>query len=386
VPVRSGGGLYSGQRSREQRGRRHITRDTRLLAEVCASNATYDKRISIASITESNEVSYIPHTPEDENHTLSAAMVSLPEAVGVVEPFERVTRTGALHHPLDHGLPRAAPGVHSAKAPNALSPYASGHSREASRIGTIREPACDNVTAFPAPHHIDIDSVASIPAEEQLPAIATLIVDDCTLHREILASALAVSGLFSSALAWDSPSLCAALSRTTPDVVLLNMGSHDNVALLRSVRDLCPHARVIALGISEDDDDKVVACAESGVAGYHLRTESLEDLSSMITRVIKGESVCSPRVSAILLKRLSSLATQRQPATRELVLTTREIQILRMLELGLTNRDIADRLCIALHTVKNHVHSVLSKLGVRTRAEAAAYSRSFAYAEPGSGN
>jgi DNA-binding NarL/FixJ family response regulator len=90
---------------------------------------------------------------------------------------------------------------------------------------------------------------------------------------------------------------------------------------------------------------------------------------------------CSPRVSAILLRRLSALASQRPPAAMELVLTTRESQTLTMLELGLSNQDIAAQLCIAVHTVKNHVHSLLSKLGLSTRAEAAALSRTVRYTE-----
>jgi DNA-binding NarL/FixJ family response regulator len=96
----------------------------------------------------------------------------------------------------------------------------------------------------------------------------------------------------------------------------------------------------------------------------------------LIHEVAAGESSCSPGVSAILLRRLSTLASQRRrPAARELPLTAREIQILHMLEAGLANRDIAGRLCIAVHTVKNHVHSVLTKLGVSSREEAAALAR-----------
>jgi DNA-binding NarL/FixJ family response regulator len=159
------------------------------------------------------------------------------------------------------------------------------------------------------------------------------------------------------------------------------MVTSDNVTLLRSLREMCPHAKVIVVGISEDDESEIVACAEAGVAGYHLRTESLDDLLDLISKVVDGESACSPRVSAILLRRLSTLAAQRQPEAKELVLTVREIQILRMLEIGLSNRDIAERLCIALHTVKNHVHSILGKLGVSTRAQAVAVSRSFQYTE-----
>lgn len=101
----------------------------------------------------------------------------------------------------------------------------------------------------------------------------------------------------------------------------------------------------------------------------------------MIHKVAAGESLCSPRVSAILLRRLSTLASQRQPVHKELVLTSREIQILRLLEMGLSNRDIAEQLCIAVHTVKNHVHSLLAKLGVSTRAQAAALARSTVFTE-----
>ena len=204
-----------------------------------------------------------------------------------------------------------------------------------------------------------------------------LIIDDCTLQRENLAAILGGEGRSTLAVAWDLPSMCDALAEMPPEVVLLSMATRDSIALLRAVREACPGARVIVVGLSEDDETDIIACAEAGVAGYHLRNESLDQLLRLISKVVEGESSCSPRVSAILLGRLSALAAQRTPGPRELVLTTREMQILQMLEMGLSNRDIADRLCITLHTVKNHVHSVLNKLGVSTRTEAAAVSRSF---------
>lgn len=215
----------------------------------------------------------------------------------------------------------------------------------------------------------------------QRPDAKILILDGCTLQRENLAAVFAANGSSMPAVAWDVPSLRAAVDVTSPDIVLLNMLTSENVNLLSSIRETCPHAKVIVVGISEDDESEIVACAEAGVAGYHLRTESLNDLFVLISKVFDGESLCSPKVSTILLKRLSSLAAQRQPEAKELVLTAREIQVLRMLEIGLSNRDIAERLCIALHTVKNHVHSILGKLGVSTRAQAVAVSRSFQYTE-----
>jgi DNA-binding NarL/FixJ family response regulator len=186
----------------------------------------------------------------------------------------------------------------------------------------------------------------------------------------------AARGCSEPAMAWDLPSLSAALGEAAPEIVLFNMGTRDNMTLLRRVRDMCPEAKMIVVGISDDDESEIVACAEAGVAGYHLRAESLGDLLTLMSRVARGESLCSPKVSAILIRRLSTLASQRQPVVKELVLTTREIQVLRLIESGLSNQEIADRLYIALHTVKNHVHSVLSKLGVGTRAEAAAFLRS----------
>jgi len=207
-----------------------------------------------------------------------------------------------------------------------------------------------------------------------------LIVDDCTLHRDNLATVFTANGGLMPAVAWDRHSLSQRLGETTPNIVLVNMVTRDNVALLRLARERCPLAKVVVVGVSEDDESAIVACAEAGVAGYHLRSESLDDLLDLIAKVIDNESYCSPKASAILLKRLSALAAQRKSAPKELVLTAREIQILRMLELGLSNRDIADRLYIALHTVKNHVHSVLNKLDVDTRAEAAALARSLGYA------
>jgi DNA-binding NarL/FixJ family response regulator len=189
------------------------------------------------------------------------------------------------------------------------------------------------------------------------------------------AGVIGANGVSRPGVAWDLPSLITALGESAPRIILLNTATRDSAALLRRALHINPGAQVIAMGMSEDDESEIVACAEAGVAGYHLRAESLEDLLLLIRRVAAGEPSCSPRVSAILLRRLSTLAAQRQRGTEELVLTAREAQILRMLESGQSNREIAEQLCIAVHTVKNHVHSLLTKLGVSSRAQAAALSR-----------
>ncbi|WNG86978.1 response regulator transcription factor [Mycobacterium sp. ITM-2016-00317] len=203
-----------------------------------------------------------------------------------------------------------------------------------------------------------------------------LIVDDCTLYRECLVGVLAGRiGAAATGVAADLASVITEMEVLRPRVILLNIATHESVMLLRQVLRYRPDASLVVIGVSEDDDAAIVECAEAGVAGYHLRTDSLEDLVNLIQTVAAGESACSSRVSGVLLRRLSELAAQRQPAAREVVLTTREIEILRMLEAGMANREIADKLCIAVHTVKNHVHSILTKLGVSTREQAAALAR-----------
>lgn len=201
-----------------------------------------------------------------------------------------------------------------------------------------------------------------------------VIVDDCTLFREILADILPLRGVPVASTAWDLPSLIAAFEHAEASLVLLNMATRSSHLLIRTAKDIKPGVRIIVVGIPEDDEQRIIACAEAGVAGYHLRRDSLDDLINVIVDVASGQSTCPPWVSAILLRRLSTLASQPQLVERDLVLTTREAQILKMLELGRSNRDIAMRLNIAVHTVKNHVHNLFTKLGVSTRAEAAARS------------
>ncbi|SCX07023.1 DNA-binding response regulator, NarL/FixJ family, contains REC and HTH domains [Mycolicibacterium fluoranthenivorans] len=202
-----------------------------------------------------------------------------------------------------------------------------------------------------------------------------LIVDDCTLYRDYLAAVVVSHGAVVTGVAWDCSSLLACVDATTPGVILVDMRTRDSEMLLRRALQSSPAAGVVVLGVSGDDESEIVRCAEAGVAGYHLRAEALDDLIVVIRKVAAGEFLCSPVISAILLHRLSSLASQRQKPGRDLVLTAREIQILSMLEVGLSNQEIAARLCIAVHTVKNHVHSLLTKLGVSSRAQAAALAR-----------
>ncbi|MGK8558171.1 LuxR C-terminal-related transcriptional regulator [Nocardia gipuzkoensis] len=202
-------------------------------------------------------------------------------------------------------------------------------------------------------------------------------MDDSALYREGLAAIMAEEwGAAAVRTAADLTSMRTAITRDLPDIILLNLASDDSRALLVAARTASPASRVVVLGVREQDRDGIIDCAELGVAGYHLRSEPLDQLLKLIVAVAAGETLCSPRVTAVLLARLSS-AAERGATARVLGLSPREAQILRLVDLGLSNREIADRLCIEVHTVKNHIHNLLAKLGVRRRADAAAVLHGF---------
>lgn len=211
------------------------------------------------------------------------------------------------------------------------------------------------------------------------PGVDVLVVDDSRLYREGLARLLGerseVAGV-STADCMDS--LVAQLERMRPDVVILNLASRNSAELLHAARAGCPDAKLLVVGVDEEDERSIVDCAEAGVSGYITRSDSLPDLLALIRRVLVGETLVSPGISAVLLRRVRDLAENRGPAHRMAALTAREIQILRLIGLGWSNKDIAQELSIEIHTVKNHVHNVLAKLGVRRRAEAAAVVRASA--------
>jgi DNA-binding NarL/FixJ family response regulator len=184
------------------------------------------------------------------------------------------------------------------------------------------------------------------------------------MAREGLAAQLALS-FAEIRCAWDLPSLITELGDGTPRLILLNKGASDSAAMLDVACDLAPRPKVVVFGLSHDD---VIPCARAGASGLHLRSESFEQLLTLIRNVEDGLGSCSPEVTAILMSRIHSDATTSEPRSGSL--TARETEILRLVEEGLTNKQIATRLYVSVHTVKNHIHNLLAKLGAQSRAEA----------------
>lgn len=203
---------------------------------------------------------------------------------------------------------------------------------------------------------------------------SVLIVDDVFLGREGLADLLRRGEWVEEVrVAADIGSAVGAVYNQPPDVVLLSTGARDGLVTLAAVRAAAPAVPVVALAVTESEED-IVAWAEAGAAGFLPREGTLDDLEKTVAGVINGETVCSPKVAGLLLRRVTTLAAT--PADGAGHLTPREREVLLLIERGMTNKQIAQDLGIEVRTVKNHVHNLLEKLRVSRRGEAAARLRS----------
>jgi two-component system nitrate/nitrite response regulator NarL len=159
-----------------------------------------------------------------------------------------------------------------------------------------------------------------------------------------------------------------------PELVLLEMAMAEGSRLIDTLIDRAPGSQVVGLAVPEVEG-AVVACAEAGAAACVTREETVDELVETLSYVVRGESLCTPRTAGILMRRLGTLAALMPEPPDECRLTPRELEVLALVDEGLSNKQIAFRLCIELSTVKNHVHSILAKLGVDGRLKAAAVYR-----------
>lgn len=199
--------------------------------------------------------------------------------------------------------------------------------------------------------------------------IRVVIIAGTRLYREGLAQLLTREPLLTVvATQPNGQQALSELTKTAPDVVLLDMATDESHATARELRLAAPSVRVVAIGIA-DSDAEVVACAELGVAGYVTRDGSLEELVATMHSAAKGELICTPRTAGTLIRRLATLAAQHDSQSRNARLTRRELEIAELLFDSLSNKEIAVRLRIEVATVKNHVHNLMEKLHIHRRAE-----------------
>jgi len=205
--------------------------------------------------------------------------------------------------------------------------------------------------------------------------IQVAIVSHISLYREGLMRILSQApDVLASGQAESLVDAMVLLERSCVDVVLLDLASAASLEEVRILSGRFPRAHVLALGV-EDSGSAIADCAEAGISGYVDRHGSAKDLLNTIRGAASGELRCSPRVAAALMRRVAELASAERDRGAHAALTRREVEVVELVEQGLTNKEIASRLSIATATVRNHVHHILEKLGARTRGEAAAITR-----------
>lgn len=212
----------------------------------------------------------------------------------------------------------------------------------------------------------------SVLLDMEQSAIRVLIVYDIRLYAEGLASLLRqeqdvqdvkVVSRIDAAL--------SAIQEISPNVVLLSISIPERLAMLRMIVMTHPNTKVVAL-CALDSNELILACAEAGAAGYLSRGGSFEELRAIIRSVLRGEAMGSLMLASALRQRWAIPGGERRPPLMQAQLTPRQSEVIKLIDTGLSNKEIAQRLHIQVHTVKNHVHNILEKLQVHRRGEAAA--------------
>jgi DNA-binding NarL/FixJ family response regulator len=209
--------------------------------------------------------------------------------------------------------------------------------------------------------------------------VRVLLVDDQALFREALATLLGVrTEVEVVGEAGDGAAALEQVAVLRPDVVLmdLHMPVLDGIAATRRLRVEHPGIQVLALTTFDDDED-VFAALRAGAVGYLLKDVTSDRLVEALLAAARGESVLQPSVAAKVVARFALLPDDAAPRSQPLVvpLSDRELEVLRLLADGGSNREIAAALFLAEGTVKNHVTNVLAKLGARDRTQAALRAR-----------
>ena len=206
------------------------------------------------------------------------------------------------------------------------------------------------------------------------PVLRAVIADDQALVRTGFGMILAADGIEVTAEAADGAEALAAVRRTRPDVVLMDirMPQMDGIEATRRILADGPDGTRVIILTTYDLDHYVYAALTAGASGFLLKDVSPEHLVAAVRLVQSGDALLAPAITRRLIERFAQREEDR-PASlhRDLSgLTPRELEVLRLLATGLSNAELADRLLLSPTTIKTHIGRILSKLDLRDRVQA----------------
>ena len=206
-------------------------------------------------------------------------------------------------------------------------------------------------------------------------AVRVVVVDDQELFRRGLTMLLGVEpGIEVVGEAGDGISATDLIVSTVPDVVLLDvrMPKRSGLQACIQIKELVPSVKIIMLTVSDEEGD-LYESVKNGASGYLLKDSSIEEVAQAIRVVADGQSLISPSMAIKLIDEFKQMARPERETGPALRLTERELDVLRLVAQGHSNKEIAARLFISENTVKNHVRNMLEKLQLHSRMEAVMY-------------
>lgn len=209
--------------------------------------------------------------------------------------------------------------------------------------------------------------------------IRVLLADDHTLFREGLASILDAQPDFDVVgEASDGLEAVVKARELLPDLVLMDIGmpGFDGLEATRRIKQELPAVTVVILTVSSDEG-KLFEAIKNGAQGYLLKSIRSHEMLDLLRRAVRGEAAITPALAGQILEEFRRLSRQMVASTEEgtVGLTSREQEVLSLVAEGATDKEIAETLCVSLHTVKSHMRNILAKLHVGSRYEAARYAR-----------
>ncbi|MEV0589253.1 response regulator transcription factor [Nonomuraea sp. NPDC050310] len=216
--------------------------------------------------------------------------------------------------------------------------------------------------------------------------LRAVIADDQALVRTGFGMILGADGIDVVAEAADGEEAIAAVRRTRPDVVLMDirMPRMDGIEATRRITEAGSQETKVLILTTYDLDRYVYAALRAGASGFLLKDVSPEHLVSAVRLVRTGDALLAPAITRRLVERFALRDDARSGLHRDLAeLTPRELEVLRLLATGLSNAELAERLTLSSTTVKTHVARILAKLGLRDRVQAVVLAYESGLVSPG---